>query len=141
MNIISAQRCGMGREVQPAHPAVAAITYVVNHEPRLIREGHRGDPVVMRAALARFGFDLSASGITAHYLGKCPVPGGTGEHIVLTTSLGSVTLILVPDQLLGARTLVSDCSRSALVDTIRGGSYILIAESPQHVQRVERLLL
>lgn len=125
----------------PAHPAVAAISFVVDHESRLLREGRTGDPLVLRGALTRLGLRLPSDGVTVRYLGKCPVPGGTGEHVVLQTALGQVTLILVPDQPLGPRVTVADRQMTALANPVRSGGYILIADSADHVQRIEKLLM
>ena len=123
------------------HPAVAAIAYVVDHEPQLLREGRSGDPAVMRSALVKLGLKLPANGVTVRYLGKCPVPSGTGEHIVLETALGKVTLILVPDQPLGPRVTVADRQMTALASPVRSGGYILVADSPDHVKRIEKMLM
>jgi len=124
-----------------AHPAVAAISYVVEHEPQLLREGIRGDPAVMRGALLRLGLKLPSDGVTVQYLGKCPVPGGTGEHVVLRTAAGQITLILVPDQSFGARVVVADRDKTAIAAPHGAGGYILIADSLRNVRQTEKLLM
>ncbi len=123
------------------HPAVAAISYVLDHEPRLLKENRAGDPKVMRAALSKLGMTLPANIGSVRYLGKCPVPGGTGEHVVLQTPFGHVTLILVPDQLFASRVVVSDRNMQAVVAPSRSGSYILIAESSSTLKRIEAMLM
>ena len=123
------------------HPAVAAITYVVDHEQRLLKEGRSGDPAAMRSALERLGLKLPADGVTVRYLGKCPVPDGTGEHVVLQTALGRVTLILVPDHPLGPRVIVADRQMTALAKPARSGGYILVADSLDHVKQIEKILM
>lgn len=75
------------------------------------------------------------------YLGKCPVPGGAGEHVVLQTELGRVTLILVPDHPLGPRVIVADRQMTALANPARSGGYILVADSLDRVKRIEKMLL
>ncbi len=123
------------------HPAVAAISYVLDHEPQLLKEGLSGDPAVMRSALSRLGLTLPAGGITVRYLGKCPVVGGTGEHVVLQTPFGHVTLILVPDQMF-TRVVVADRYMTAVASATRtGGSYILVSDSLASVKRVEKMLM
>jgi hypothetical protein len=124
-----------------SHPAVAAISYVVDHESKLLAEGRSGDPAVMRAALARLGLKLPSRGVNVRYLGKCPVPSGTGEHVVLETALGRVTLILVPDQPFGPRVLVADREMTALTVPVRTGGYILVADSVDHLRRIEKTLM
>jgi len=129
--------------VGAAHPAVAAIAYVVDNESRLLKEGRSGDPAVMRSALARLGLKLPASGVSVQYLGKCPVPvpSGSGEHIVLKTALGQATLILVPDDPLGSRVTVADRQMTAVAGSIGSGGYILISDSLDRVRRVEKMLM
>ena len=123
------------------NPAVAAISFVLDHEPRLLKENRTGDPAVMLAAFQRLGLKQPAGGTTIRYLGKCPVPGGTGDHIVLTTPHGAVTLILVPDYPVGSRVMVADRDLTAVAQPVRGGGYIVVGESPQTIRHVERLLM
>jgi hypothetical protein len=123
------------------HPAVAAISFVIDHEPRLLSEGRTGDPQVMMASLKRLGLNLPAGGVAVRYLGKCPLPGGgMGDHVVLTTSYGQVTLILAPDYPVGSRVLVADRSMTALAQPSGTGGYIVIAHSAETVRGAERLL-
>ena len=133
--IVNAQRLGAN------HPAVAAISYVLDHEPQLLKENRTGDPEVMRAALAKLGLSLPGNIGSVRYLGKCPVEGGTGEHVVLETPFGHATLILVPDRLFASRVVVSDRNLRALSAPSRSGSYILIADSAQTLKRVEAMLI
>lgn len=123
------------------HPAVAAISYVLDHEPQLLRTNQMGDPVVMRDALLRLGMRLPEDRMRVRYLGKCPVPSGTGEHVVLETPLGHVTLILVPDRSLGTRVVVDYRNRIAVSSPVSNGSYILVADSLQTLTQIERTLM
>lgn len=127
----------------PGHqnPAVAAISYVLEHEPQLLRTNQSGDPAVMRDALLRLGMTLPEDRVKVRYLGKCPVPGGTGEHLVLATPSGHVTLILVPDRSLGTRVVVDFRGRTAVSSPIRSGSYIVVADSLQTVKKLEQMLM
>ncbi|MDH5535602.1 MAG: DUF3379 domain-containing protein [Betaproteobacteria bacterium] len=122
------------------HPAVAAISYVVDHESRLLRETPVLDTAVVRQALAHLGLKLPDS-VTMRYLGNCPVPGGIGEHVVLETDFGHVTLILVPNQPIAPRVIVADRKMTALVAPVRTGGYILVTDSVDKVRQAERLLL
>jgi hypothetical protein len=122
------------------HPAVAAISFVLDHEPRLLAENRSGDMGVMRASFRRLGLKEPPAGTMIRYLGKCPVPGGTGDHVVLTTAQGQVTLILVPDYPLGARVMVADRNMTALANPSGSGGYIVIAHSAQTVRQIEQML-
>ena len=124
------------------HPAVAAISYVLDHEPQLLKENRAGDPTVMREALMQLGLALPAKGITVRYLGKCPVPpGGTGEHVVLQTAFGHVTLILVPSQPFASRAVVAYRDRTAIASPARAGGYILVADSLNAIRQLEKMLM
>lgn len=124
-----------------AHAAAMAISFVLEHEPRLLHQGRRGDPAVLRESLARLGLKLPAGEIQALYLGKCPVPGGTGDHVVLFGPWGKVTLILVADQRLSDRKIVSLRQQTAIAAPARAGGYILIADSLTRAKRMEDMIL
>ena len=134
--IVSAQLPGANQH------AVAAISYVLHREPRLLKENRAGDPKVMHAALSKLGLSLPANLGSVRYLGKSMLPDGTtGEHIVLQTPYGHVTLFLMPEVFLASRVVVSDRNLQALVAPRRDGCYILIADSSQTLKRVEAMLI
>ncbi|MBX9813040.1 MAG: DUF3379 domain-containing protein [Burkholderiales bacterium] len=118
------------------HPAVAAINYVLDNEPKLLKENRTGDMAVLLAALEKMRMRLPADGTTVRYLGKCPVPNGEGDHVVLQTPFGRVSLILVPDQLFASSVVVADRSMLALAAPTRSrnGSLILVADSVKTAQ-------
>lgn len=123
------------------HPAVAAISYVLDYEPQLLEENRVGDPAEMQQALMQLGLKLPAEGVTVRYLGKCPViPDGTGEHIVLKTAFGQATLILAPSRSF-VREVVTHRDRTAIVSPARAGGYILIADSPKTIGYIEKRLM
>jgi hypothetical protein len=66
--------------------------------------------------------------------------GGAGDHIVLQTPFGRVTLILVPDHPF-SRVVVADRQMAALAAPAPAGGYILIGDSAQVVTRLEKMLL
>ena len=114
---------------------------MLDHEPRLLRENVSGDPAVMKSALERLGLNLPAQGTTVRYLGKCPVPSGEGEHLVLQTPFGQVTLILVPEQSLGPRVVVTYRDRTAVLSPVQSGSYIVVTDSLKNVKQIEKMLM
>ena len=134
--IVSAQLSGAHQH------AVAAISYVLDHEPQLLKENRAGDPKVMHAALSELGLSLPANIGSVRYLGNSVLPDGSrGEHVVLQTPYGHVTLFLMPEVFLASRVAVSDRNRQAIVAPRRDGCYILIADSSQTLERVEAMLL
>lgn len=122
------------------HAAVAAIVYVAEYEQKLIEEGRTGDPATLRRAVERLGMRIPA-GATLRYLGSCPVPGGTGEHVVLKTATGKTTLILAPDQAFSSRVVVSHRNQLAIAAPRRSGGYVLVGEQLEQLKRLERELL
>lgn len=134
-NLNTAMAVGMN------HPAVAAISFVIDHEPQLLRENRSGERDVMLSAFQRLGLKVPGDGVDVRYLGKCPVPGGTGDHVVLATPYGHVTLILVPDYPVGSRVMVADRNMTALASPSGGGGYIVVAPSPQTIRQIERMLI
>lgn len=124
------------------HPAVAAINYVLDFEPALLRENQSGDPAVLTAALEKMHVRLPKDG-KVRYLGKCPVPGGQGEHVVLNTPDAQFSLILVPDQRYSGRVLVSDRNMVALAAPASSGtgSVILVTNSMKMLTVLESKLM
>lgn len=135
------ERVATAAAVGEGHAAIAAITYVLDHEPQLLKANVSGDPAVLKSAIARLGLNLPAEGTTVRYLGKCPIPSGEGEHLVLQTPFGQVTLILVPEQSLGPRVVVAFRDRTAAVNPVRSGSYIVVADSLRNIKQLEKLLM
>lgn len=125
------------------HPAVAAINYVLDNEPRLLKENRTGDMAVLLSALDKMKVRLPADGTTLRYLGKCPVPNGEGDHVVMQTPFGHVSLILVPDQLFRSSVVVADRHMLALSGPTRSrhGSIILVVSSMKSLRHFESILM
>ena len=134
------ERVDAASAVDPSRDAVAAISFVLDHEPRLLQENRSGDPAVMHANFRRLGLSAPGEGVSVRYLGKCPVAGGTGDHIVLETPQGHVTLILVPHNPVGSRVLVAARNMTALASPAGSGGYIVVAQSREAIARIERML-
>lgn len=124
-----------------SHPAVKAIAHVLEDEPQMLRENRGVDPAALRAAFTRLGLNAPAGGTTVLYFDKCPMTGGAGEHVVMQTPFGRVTVILIPDQLFASRVVVADRDKTAIVAPHGSGSYILVADSLQSVKQTEKLLM
>jgi len=125
-----------------SHPAVKAIVHVRQDEPRMLEQSRGVDPVAVRAAFTRRGLNVPGGGTTVVYFDKCPMTGGAGEHVVLQTPFGQVTLILMPYQTFASRLVVADRDKAAILALARaGGSYILVADSPIKARQAEKTLL
>jgi len=137
----SAEPVRVAAELGDSHPAVAAIAYVTDHEAQLLKEGRHGDDAVLRDALHRLGMRIPEKDVSVRYLGECPVPGGIGQHVVLRTPFGQVTLILVPDHAFGPRVIVADHDRMAIAVPRRSGGYVLVADRLERLREAEQLLM
>lgn len=124
------------------HLAVKAIVHVLDDEPQMLKDNPGFDPAVMQAAFTRLGFNARAKAVTVRYFGPCPMMRDMAEHVVLQTPFGQATLILVPDQPLASRVVVTDRDKTAVVGPARaGGYYILVADSPTKATQVEKMLI
>jgi hypothetical protein len=140
LSVGEGERVLQGDAVGGSHAAVSAIVYVIEYEPRLLQEGRTGDPAALRRAVERLGMRIP-EGVTPRYLGPCPVPGGTGEHLVLKTPKGKATLILTPDQAFASRVVVSHRDQMAIAAPRGSGGYVLVGEQLEQLKRLERELL
>ena len=123
-----------------SHATVAAIVYIAEYEQKLIDEGRTGDPAALRSAVERLGMRIP-EGVAVRYLGECPVPGVTGEHVVLNTATGKITLILAPDQAFSSRVVVSHRDQMAIAAPRRSGGYVLVGDRLERLKRLEKDLL
>jgi hypothetical protein len=124
----------------PTHPAIAAISFVVEQQPALLEEGRAGDPAIMAEGLKRLGLSMKA-GVTVDYVGKCYMPETDCDHIVLNTPDGQVSVILVPDYPVSGRVIVADRRMTALLSPAGTGGYIVVAQSPKVARRTEKLFV
>ena len=127
--------------VGATHPAVAAISMVVEQEPALLKEGRTGDPLVMEQRLKSLGLALKRSDVSIRYIGKCQLAGGDCDHIVLVTPEGHVSVILMAGEHRSTRVLVADRRMTALLSPVPTGAYIVVAESPRAVKRARKLFI
>lgn len=120
--------------------ASEAIRHVL-HEPESFNEHRLADPAQFKTVLANFGGTLEAPIGRVLYMKLCPVPGGTGWHVVLQTEYGPATLILMPGRL--GEPLPEEIRMGGYVATVaRGGQgyYALVAESEQALAALRAML-
>ncbi|MBT0962067.1 DUF3379 family protein [Denitromonas iodatirespirans] len=117
-----------------------AIEHVL-HEPQALA-GHRlADPSQFRFVLANFGGRMHRSVGKVRYMKLCPVPGGTGWHIVLDTEYGPATLLLIPGKDVSRPTGTVEMKGYAARALPGGqGYYAIITESPQALDAVSHML-
>lgn len=118
-----------------------AIEHVM-HEPESFTTTRLADPQLFRTVMHHFGGELQAPLGKVRYMKLCPVPGGTGWHIVFETDDGQLaTLILIP-----ARRMQAQSERAtvggwnALARPGGQGYYAVITQSPETLVRVDELV-
>ena len=93
--------------VGPAHPAVAAISMVVERESALLREQEFFDSQAAEERLRYAGLALKSKGVSARYVGKCQVAGRDCDHLVLFTPEGHVSVFLMAHEHPSSRVLIA----------------------------------
>ncbi len=127
--------------VEPQYNFAASAIEHVKHEPESFTTVKDADPARFATILTDFGADLRAPIGTVRYIKLCPVPEGTGWHIVFETEEGLVTLMLIPGHQPNGRNLFEERDgMSALVRAAGLGYYVIVAESRAKVESTDRLL-
>jgi len=84
--------------------------------------------------LASYGGKLNGPIGKVSFLGHCIVGGHTGIHMVLNTSQGLVTVILLPTQAIDQSSLLADHQFNGIVYPSQKGSIAIIAEHAQSIK-------
>jgi hypothetical protein len=117
-----------------------AIKHVM-HEPESFTTARIADQEVFRKVMHEFGADLQAPIGRVRYMKLCPVPGGTGWHIVFETEHGLATLILVPGKSMKVHQAEATLGGwNALAQSGGQGYYAIVTASPDSLEAVSRML-
>ena len=118
-----------------------AIEHVM-HEPESFTTTRSADPELFRRVMHTFGGEMQASLGKVRYMKLCPVPEGTGWHIVFETEDGKLaTLILIP-----AKRMKTDAEQAqvggwnAVARPGGQGFYAVITDSPDTLGKVDELV-
>jgi len=84
--------------------------------------------------LASYGGKLNGPIGKVSFLGHCIVGGHTGIHMVLNTSQGLVTVILLPTQAIDQSSLLADHQFNGIVYPSQKGSIAIIADHAQSIK-------
>lgn len=117
-----------------------AIQHVL-HEPEAFEQHRLADASEFGAVLARFGGEMQQPLGTVRYMKLCPVPGGTGWHIVIDTAYGPATLLLIPGPRSGNQPIEADLK--GLVARARAagnGYYAVVTESRESLDAITAML-
>ncbi len=118
-----------------------AIEHVM-HEPESFTSTRLADPELLRRVMHTFGGEMQASLGKVRYMKLCPVPEGTGWHIVFEAEDGKLaTLILIP-----AKRMKTDAEQAqvggwnAVARPGGQGFYAVIADSPDALAKADELV-
>ena len=118
-----------------------AIEHVM-HEPESFTTTRLADPQLFRTVMENFGGELNGSLGRVRYMKLCPVPEGTGWHIVFETEQGKLaTLILIP-----AKRMKNDAEQArvggwnAVARPGGQGFYAVITDSPDSLGKVDEMV-
>lgn len=118
-----------------------AIEHVM-HEPESFTSTRLADPELLRRVMHTFGGEIQASLGKVRYMKLCPVPEGTGWHIVFETEDGKLaTLILIPAKRMKTESEQAQVGGWSAVARPGGqGFYAVIADSPDALGKVDELV-
>jgi hypothetical protein len=118
--------------------ARAALAHVEEEPDALTARQQVAAPAVA-TALASVGAQLRGDIGQVTYLGSCPLPGGEGRHLVVTSPYGRYSLILMPAQTKHRRQ-AEDGMHAAVAKPAARGTYAIVASATPDLMRIERLL-
>lgn len=128
------------RDVPTEEHARMAIEHVM-HEPESFTTTKNADPSFFRQVMQEFGGEVREPIGRVRYIKLCPVPEGTGWHIVFETESGLATLLLIPNQ------RPRHASESATIGgwnavALPGGRgfYAIITDSPERTMAFSKRL-
>ncbi|WP_227816564.1 DUF3379 family protein [Nitrogeniibacter aestuarii] len=113
----------------------------VRHEPQSFTTHRLADPSRFQLVMANFGGTMKTPIGKVSYMRLCPVPNGTGWHIVLETEAGPATLLLIPGEDISGAVLEAKFD-GLTARALPGGQgyYAIVAETPEIVDAVEKLM-
>jgi len=91
----------------PDRERVALAVEHVMHEPEALMSTRLIEPQRVSQVLESFGAEVKVPMTAVRYVKLCPVPGGTGWHIVFDTPKGTATLLLLPQKDERVRTITA----------------------------------
>jgi hypothetical protein len=118
--------------------ARAALAHV-EEEPQTLSAQQRVAADEIGQALASVGAHLHGDIGQVTYLGSCPLPGGEGKHLVVTSPLGRYSLILMPAPST-RRGRAEDGTHAAVAKPAARGTYAIVAGATPDLSRIEKLL-
>lgn len=123
-----------------SHDLVAIALEHVLAEPEHLQETRSVDASLLNDMLARVGAHASGDWPVT-YANACRLPNGEGGHVVLETTHGRVTLMLIPNGKTDAVLRRAERGMVVEVNAARHGSYALVAPNEQALIESKALLV
>lgn len=118
--------------------ARAALAHV-EEEPDTLMVRQQVAESAVDAALATVGARLRGDIGQVTYLGNCPLPGGAGKHLVISSPYGRYSLILMPAQSQN-RKQTEEGLHAAVTKPATHGSYAIVGSATPDLLKIEKLL-
>lgn len=120
--------------------ALASIEFVVYEEAQTIAEARPTDWNALARVAREMGLSLPQQLGTMRYICVYPLAGKAAHHLLVSTPLGKLTVLLVPEQPLAARKAATAHGLEAALVPAANGFVAIVGGSPRSVARAERLL-
>lgn len=118
--------------------ARAALAHVEEEPDKLIAQQQVAQ-LSVDTALASIGAKLHGNIGQVTYLGSCPLPGGEGKHLVVTSPYGRYTLILMQAQSKNRKKAEAGM-HAAIAKPASHGTYAIVASATPDIMKIEKLL-
>ena len=120
--------------------ALAGIDFVVFDEAQSIADATPTDMRVLARVARDMGVSLPDALGEIHYVCVYPFVAGAAHHLLVTSPLGKITLLLIPERMTPARAAAAAYGLEAAVLPARGGTLVIVGESARSIGRVATLL-
>lgn len=120
--------------------ALASIEFVVYEEAQTIAEAKPTDWDALARVASEMGVSLPQQLGTMRYICVYPIAGKAAHHLLVSTPLGKLTVLLVPEQPLAARAAAAAHGLEAAVVPAAKGFVAIIGASSRSIARAESLL-
>lgn len=125
------------RGVRPLGETVLAH---IHQELHHLDDRKHVDQAQLNELLNPLGAKLQRITNEVHYAGTCPIRRSAGGHVVLQSSTGPVTLLLMPGEFVEQRQNIKDKRFQGVIIPTRNGSMAIVGETPQQVEELEHQL-
>lgn len=125
---------------RPDPLAMAGIDFVVHEEAQSIIDAKPTDLQLLARVAREMGVSLPDQLGRISYICIYPIAGEGAHHLLVSTPLGKLTLLLFPGRTLASRTAAAAHGLKAAVVPTAKGAVAIIGSSPHSVSRAETLL-